>query len=248
MFVAGVVCPHPPLLLPPVAPQPEQHLGRLRDACTRAVADLLAARPDVVVCVGEGPEPGRYDDSDGGTLRDFGVAVHAGGDGDALPLALTVGAWLLDDAGWTGPRRYVALPQETTPDDCVAAGASVAAADLRVAVLALGDGSARHSTSAPGYLDERAEPFDREVGRALGAADLAWVAGGIPPLACAELWVAGRPAWQFLAGAARCTAPGAGLRACTHFDDAPFGVGYFVVTWSVAEAAVGAGRRPRTAG
>jgi hypothetical protein len=161
------------------------------------------------------------------------VDVRAGGaHSDALPLSCTVGAWLLDRAGWAGPRRYFVVPQETTGPDCVEMGKKVVGADLRLAVLAMGDGSARRSDRAPGYLDDRAEPFDRDVARALAGPDLRRLADGLPPIACAELWVQGRPAWQFLAGAATQTPQGTALAARLHYDAAPYGVGYFVVSWT----------------
>jgi hypothetical protein len=113
-------------------------------------------------------------------------------------------------------------------------GEKVAAADLRVGVLAMGDGSAKRSARAPGYLDERAGPFDAEVARALGEPDPSWLAHHLAPVACAELWVAGRPAWQFLAGAATQTPRATGIAARLHYDAAPYGVGYFVAGWAAA--------------
>jgi hypothetical protein len=235
VFVAGVVCPHPPLLFPEIAQRSSPALDELRTACAAALQSLLEARPDVVVCVGEGLQMRRYDEWHGGSMRAFGVDVRAGAPtSDALPPALTTGAWLLDRAGWSGPRRYVAMPRETTHDEAVDAGERLAAAQLRVGVLAVGDGSARRSTSAPGYLDERAEPFDTAVAQALGEPDPQWLADALPPLACAELWVSGRQAWQFLAGAAAMTPPGGTLQARLLYDAAPFGVGYFVAEWLVA--------------
>jgi hypothetical protein len=237
VFAAAACCPHPPLLHPALARHSDAALDELRATCLAAVSTLLAAAPDVVVCVGDGPEPQRYDDSDGGTLRGFGVDARAGGAAsDALPLALTLGAWLLDRAGWDGPRRYVALPQEMTPQRCTQAGQQAASADLRVGVLAMGDGSAKRSESAPGYLDERAAPFDAEVARALAAPDPRRLADGLPPIACAELWVAGRPAWQFLAGAASRAADDGALTARMRYDAAPYGVGYLVAEWTVGSA------------
>jgi hypothetical protein len=232
VFVAAAVCPQPPLLLPAVAQRAEHALHRLRSACTAAVTAMLEAGPDVVVCVGDGPELARYDESAGGTLCEFGVDAHTGGDTAELPLSLTIGAWLLDHVAWRAPRRYFAVPQETVPQECVGMGEKIAAADLRVGVLALGDGSAKRSTTAPGYLDERAAPFDAAVVRALGEPDLTWLAHRLPPLACAELWVAGRPAWQFLAGAATQTPADAHVKARMHYDAAPYGVGYFVADWT----------------
>jgi len=233
VFVSAAVCPQAPLLLPEIAQRSTHELERLRTACTAAVTAMLECGPDVVICVGEGPRLDSYDESAGGTLREFGVDVHAGGQTAELPLSLTVGAWLLDHVGWPSPRRYFAIPQERMPEECVEMGEKIAAADVRVGVLAMGDGSARRSTTAPGYLDERAGPFDTEVARALAGPDLTWLAQGLPPLACAELWVAGRPAWQFLAGAATQKTPGgAHVAARMRYDAAPFGVGYFVADWT----------------
>ncbi len=232
MFVAGVVCPHPPLLVPEVAQRTSPVLDDLRTACAHAVGRLLDEEPDVVVCVGEGLRLRRYDDSDGGTMRGFGVDIHAGGSSsEDLAPALTIGAWLLDRAGWSGPRRYVALPRETTPDEAVETGRSLAAAELRVGILAMGDGSARRSPSAPGHLDDRAEPFDAAVAQALAGPEPQWLAHALPPLACAELWVGGRQAWQFLSGAASQTPQGTTLQARLYYNAAPYGVGYFVATW-----------------
>jgi hypothetical protein len=235
VFVSAAVCPHPPLLVPEVAQQPAAELDDLRRACDEAVAAMLGALPEVVVVAGDGPQMHRYDETDGGTLRGLGVDVRAGGAGsDALPLAHTLGAWLLDRAGWTGPRRYLALPRETTPAQCVETGQKTAAAGLRVAVLAMGDGTARRSEQAPGYLDGRAAPLDAEIARALAGPDLAWLGENPPPVACADLWVAGRQAWQFLAGAASQVEGGEPVDASVGYDAAPYGVGYFVATWATA--------------
>jgi hypothetical protein len=232
VFAAAAVCPQPPLMVPAVAQRSAHELDRLRTVCTAAVTAMLESAPDVVVCVGDGPQLSTYDESAGGTLREYGVDTCAGGATGELPLALTIGAWLLDRVAWRGPRRYFAIPQETTPEECVEMGEKVAGADLRLGVLAMGDGSAKRSTTAPGYLDARAGPFDSEVARALAAPDLTWLAQGLTPLACAELWVAGRPAWQFLAGAAAQTERGTRLEARMHYDAAPYGVGYFVADWT----------------
>ena len=85
-------------------------------------------------------------------------------------------------------------------DDCLTLGTRIAARAPRVALLAMGDGTARRSTSAPGYLDERAEPFDAAVEHAFRDGDLPALAALDPALA-ADLLAAGRPAWQVLAGA-----------------------------------------------
>jgi hypothetical protein len=104
----------------------------------------------------------------------------------------------------------------------------------------MGDGSARRSVSAPGYLDERAAPFDAGVERAVRDADLAALAALDPGLA-ADLMAVGRPAWQVLAAALSAVGhrddpgvadglPPGPLRTEVLYSDAPFGVGYLVAT------------------
>src|SRR5687768_11942336 len=112
--------------------------------------------PDRVVIVGTGPLPEPVDELSGGTLAGHGVDVRAGGDDVVLPLSLTIGAWLLDQAGWDGPRTYTTTSVPT---------------DDRAALLVMAGGSARRSLKAPGYLDERAEAHDAAIGAALAGGD-----------------------------------------------------------------------------
>ena len=95
-------------------------------------------------------------------------------------------------------------------------------------LLAMGDGSACRTLKAPGYLDPRAEPFDRAVTKALADADTEALLALDPALA-AELMVAGRAPWQVLAGAA-----GGRYRGEVLYDEAPYGVQYAVATWLTA--------------
>jgi len=106
-------------------------------------------------------------------------------------------------------------------------------ADLRKAVdeaiawlgdgkLVVANGSAKRTEKAPGHFDERAEAFDEALGAALRAGDLA----GLDLSLADELWadVAGLDAL-------------AGLRATdvqVDYDDAPYGVQYWVVRWQCA--------------
>jgi hypothetical protein len=233
-LVAAAVCPHPPLLIPSVG------LGidvPARTAAQTAVAQLVATEPDRVVLVGTGSEQVSYGPADFGSLAGFGVdevvPLGPGTCGAAvLPLSITVGAWLLGGTRWTGNREAVALPDSLSADDASALGAEIAELDERVAILCLGDGSARRSDKAPGWFDPRAEPFDRTVATALAEADLAALRGLDPELA-AELLVAGRASWQVLAGAAA----GKRLSGTLSYDEAPFGVGYFVAGWAPAARA-----------
>jgi hypothetical protein len=234
-------------------------LDDLRAACDEAVAGLLAARPDRLITVGSGSRTFGVDGA-AGSFAPYGVRVPVASFGprdhaavSGLPLSLTVGAWLLERARRaeatgrraeaTGRRaEAVARRAEaacvgqsvaaTLPSpECAALGAELGASAERVALLVMGDGSACRGDRAPGYADPRAEPYDDAVAAALRDAD--------PPALLAldeklsgELMVAGRPAWQVLAGAAL-----AGHRTwhgALSYASAPYGVCYFVATWRPA--------------
>lgn len=233
MLVAAAVCPHPPTLVPAMAGGAAGELDSLRAVCLDAVRRLCTFDADIVV-VGGGSTAGEWDGTAGGSLRTFGVDVAFGGGDPVLPLSLTVGAYLLDEVRWPHQRRrYVAVTDATSPDDCAAIGADLAHGDRPLTALVMGDGSAKRTTTSPGYVDYRAIGYDRDVLAALEGVDVDALLGLQPRLA-GELWVAGRPAWQLLAGAARAAhAGGASVQTQVRFDDAPFGVGYAVVDWTV---------------
>ncbi|MFF0789043.1 class III extradiol dioxygenase subunit B-like domain-containing protein [Streptomyces spiralis] len=243
MLVAAAVCPCPPLLVPAVAAGAAPELDALRAACTDALGVLAVARPDLLMVVGPAEKSGRGPHPEGtrGSFRGFGVDldVRLGGPTDAetptgpasereLPPSLAVAAWLLERTGWSdAPIEGLGVGEPLAPERCIAAGRDIAARADRVALLVMGDASACRSLRAPGYLDERAEPFDAEVARALAAADVAALTALDAELAY-ELKAAGRAPWQVLAGAAE----GAGLSGTLLHDSAPYGVGYLVATWS----------------
>jgi hypothetical protein len=217
-------CPAPPLLLPEVEGSATAETTALRRGCAEAVNGMLAVVPEVVVVVADGVPPGvRFGPGDGGDLRRFGVDVQipfAGRlrpGGRAVPLAHTLGARLLDDAGFAGARVGVG------PADL---GQLVRDLPGPVGVLAMGDGSARRTGKAPGYLDEAAVPFDDEVARALAGGDAAALAA-LDPADGARLLAAGVPTWLAV-GAALA---GLAVTAHLHLDAAPFGVGYFAADW-----------------
>lgn len=248
MLVAAAVCPCPPLLVPEVAAGAAPDLDGLRAACADAVGVLAASRPDRLVVVGPAAEPrsGEFEQGSPGSFREFGVPVDvtlgpAAPASDAsfsdapasdvtglrvLPPSLAVAGWLL--RGWSGAPVYgLGVAEHLAAEACVARGQELGRADGRVALLVMGDGSACRTVKAPGYLDERAEPFDTAVAAALGAADHSALAGLDAGLA-AELKAAGRAPWQILAGAAES----AGLTGELLHEAVPYGVAYFVATWT----------------
>jgi len=241
MLVAAAVCPCPPLLVPDVAAGAAPELAAARAACTDALGVLAAARPDRLVVVGPAEQSGRGPHPEGtrGSFRGFGVDldVRLGGDGHEdggaasereLPPSLAVAAWLLERTGWSdAPIEGLGVGEPLEAERCIQTGRDIVAQADRVALLVMGDASACRTLKAPGYLDERAAPFDAEVARALGAADVAALKVLDAELAY-ELKASGRAPWQVLAGAAE----GADLGGALLYEDAPYGVGYLVATWS----------------
>jgi len=241
MLIAAAVCPHPPLLIPEATGSPgaaDAELGRLRTACHQAVAALLAERPDLIAVVGGAPLTVEYPPHAPGRLHDYGVPFTVGDPGEpALPLSLTIGKWLLANhpvpqAAWWG------IASDAPPGDCLALGQKLALLAPWVALLALGDGPARRARAAPHAADPEAGRYDDQLAGALAAADPAALAA-LDPREDRPLEIAGRAAWQVLAGAA---GDGPGDEQSQHAFDAelryrgaPFEVSYVVASWRRAD-------------
>jgi hypothetical protein len=90
--------------------------------------------------------------------------------------------------------------------------------------LVMGNGSARRTDASPGPYDARAVPFDDELGRALRAGDTEALAGIDRDLA-RELWAT----TDAISDVARLSSL---FRPQVDFDDAPFGVQYWVMRWT----------------
>jgi hypothetical protein len=248
MLIAGAVCPHPPLLIPAAlgaaASAPPAEVAKVADAALRAVGALAAARPDLIVVVGGGPASQDFDAGAAGSLHGFGVPVTVGTGEPVLPLSLTVGRWLLEQAGLAGDSRerasrgkpfpavaFQAVSEDTAPGVCLKLGAMLAERAPRVALLAMGDASARRAIGDPDAGDPAAQEYDEDVAEALAAADARWL-GALDPARDSELAVAGRAAWQVLAGAAG----GQRLQGRLLCMTAPYGVTYLVASWEEPQA------------
>jgi hypothetical protein len=208
-------------------------LEPLRSACHAAVS-TVGRRADRLVLLGSAATSAFHSPLARGSLQGYGVAVdvHLGspacGGSVELPLSLTIGAWLVAEAMG---ERSEAVGFSVGPGFA----ASRAALDLlalaeteRLGLIVMGDGTARRSTSAPGYLDARAEPYDAAIEAALREGDGDALAALDEPLG-ADLLAAGVPAWR----AAGALLAGGEYDADLLYAQAPFGVGYFVAQWTV---------------
>lgn len=225
MITSAALCPSTPLLCRPLSGQ-RAVLPELRAACSHAVGRLLEDEPEVIVVVGPASATGAWDPASRLNPAVFAPAIAATGAGSP-PLALGVGAMLLDQAGYGGRRRLQAVGHDEPASTCVRLGAGLGDSGARTALLVVGDGSARRSLKAPGYLDARAAGFDAEVVRAVRAGDLDALRRLDAALA-RDLMANGRPAWQVLAGALGSRAPAGEIL----YADDPFGVAYLVACLS----------------
>jgi hypothetical protein len=231
VITAAAFCPHPPRLVPEVAQAATAELADLRAACRQAIRRVAASGAPIVV-LGAGERWAFHPANARGSLAGYGVAVEVALGSDKagpveLPLSLTIGAWLLRDA--LGP-ECGAVGYSVTSDAGAGAVIGAPGGGDRFALLVMGDGSARRSTSAPGYLDPRAAGYDAAVAAALtsGAGHRLGAAARDTALGT-QLLVAGGPAWAVAAGLLEADVP---YDAELLYDGAPFGVGYFVAVWT----------------
>ena len=228
MISAVAFCPHPPLLVPEVARAAAPELDDLRAACRAAISRAATANRPIVL-LGSAEVPAAYDARARGSFAGYGVNLEVGlgtaaADGPLeLPLPLTVGAWLLCDA--LGPDNGAVAFSVTGEVPPQVAGLATGPDD--VALVVLGDGSARRTLKAPGYLDERAEPFDAELVAALRGGRPEALAG-LDPLLGADLLAAGVPVWRTVGVLLAGTRWDAELL----YDAAPYGVEYAVAVWT----------------
>jgi hypothetical protein len=230
---AVAFCPQTPLLVPELATGAADELAQLRAACLVAVSQLPAPGRRLVL-LGSGESSRSHSPLARGTLAGYGapIEVQLGdtgcGGGLELPLSLTIGARLVSDA--LGARSG-AIGFSVGPDGFAgpAAAELLALAEAEdLALLVMGDGSARRAPTAPGYVDPRAVPFDDAVIAAMRAGDAAALAALDPELGAALL-AAGVPAWR----AAGRLLDGASYDAEVSYADDPYGVGYAVARWTL---------------
>jgi hypothetical protein len=208
--------PSTPLLVPDLAgPAPgEPDVFR---AATREVVDaVLACDPDRVVVVASCPPPNLNGANPIWDFSGFGLPRPDVLGTWPLPWQLGLGAWLLDDRGWGGPREYV--------------GALSSAADLgggRTAYLAVGDGSVYFADQPPDGSEPDREAFDTGAACAVADGDVALLAK-VAAMTSAAIGANGPAVWRYVTAAV-----GDATVATSRlgYDAAPFGVRYLAGWW-----------------
>src|ERR1022692_5091803 len=130
MIIAAALCPSPPLLVRELTGT-DPVVADLRDACATGVHAWLAARPDVIVVVGPGPDTTAWPADSRLNIAAFGGRPFQPADARAqaappaghpvspagnaaraaparpgsVPLAVGLGGYLLDHPRDTGPLR-----------------------------------------------------------------------------------------------------------------------------------------------
>jgi hypothetical protein len=219
---AAALCPGPPLLIRELSGA-DASAAALREACGLAVAGLVATQPDLVAVVGAADRTTNWPSAARPDLASFGAPLPR--PTIPAPLSVGLGALLLDQIGYRGPQRLQTLDTAATAMACREVAEELEAAGDRVGLLIVADGSARRTLKAPGYLDERAGPYDAAVQEAIASGELAALRALDPELA-RELMASGWAALQVLAAAFADDRP----HTTIHYADAPFGVGYVVAT------------------
>jgi len=226
VLAAIALTPTGPVLIPELAGAAAAEVAGLRTASVAAAASL----PQLWIAVGVGPADEVIGPQARGTFAGYGADVpvalspRAGSLVAELPLCALFGAWL---RGQANPAAVMQVRVYATDHDgpaAVAFGrqlrAEIDGIAEPVGVLVLADGATALSPTAPGGHDADAESAQTALDSALSRGDAAALAG-LPS------WIAGRVAYQVLAGLA-----GPGPWAATELArGAPFGVGYYVGTW-----------------
>lgn len=226
VLAAIAVTPSAPVLVPELAGAATGEVADLA-AATRAAAATL---PDRWVAIGAGPAAQVIRPGTRGTFAGYGVDLPVALSPDAppqitpLPLCALMAAWLREQANPRAAVEVRVYPSGLDPDAALARGrelrAAVDAVAEPVGVLVVADGANTLTPAAPGGYDPESEPVQEALDRALATGDAA-------ALTRLPDGVVGRVAYQVLAGLAPQP-----VGAVELAREAPYGVGYFVGTWS----------------
>jgi hypothetical protein len=226
VLTAIALTPTAPVLIPELAGAAADDVAEFRDTALTAAATL----PDRWIAVGVGADDLLIEPDSRGTFAGFGadvpvtLAPGAVRELRPLPLCALIAGWLRGQVRPQAVVRVQVFRADLDAESAIARGrelrAELDALPEPVGVLVLADGANTLTQSAPGGFD----PAARDVQTGL---DDALAAGTPDRLAGLPDGVIGRVAYQVLAGLAPAPRAAAEL-----VRGAPYGVGYFVGTWT----------------
>ncbi|BBY48173.1 hypothetical protein MARA_16410 [Mycolicibacterium arabiense] len=224
MLSAIAVIPSAPVMVTELAAGAAEELTDLRTA----VLGAAAALPDRWVVIGAGRDAEAIGPESVGTFAGYGVDVRvalapgAESAPRALPLCALIAGWVRGCANPAATVEVRVFADDLEPDAAAAAGralrAEIDAMAADVGVLVVADGANTLTPTAPGGYDPASLPGQEALDDALATGDVT---------ALARL---GRVAHQVLAGLAGPRP----VAAQERYRGAPYGVGYFVGTWTPA--------------
>lgn len=227
MLAAIALIPSAPVLVPELAGAAAAEVAQFHASALAAVAVL----PDRWIVIGVGPADQIIEPATRGTFAGYGVDVPVALSADApqfitdLPLCALIAGWL---RGLTNPAARVQVRVYAADHDVDTAlargralGAAIEEAGDPIGVLVVADGANTLTQGAPGGYDPDAGPVQ-------AALDDALASGNAAALTRLPNGIIGRVAYQVLAGLAEPNPHGANELV----RGAPYGVGYFVGTWT----------------
>jgi hypothetical protein len=227
VLAAIALTPSAPVLVPELAGAAAAEVAEFHDAVIAAAATL----PDRWIAIGVGQTDQTFEPATRGTFAGYGIDVPVTLSADApdavtdLPLCALIAGWLRGQANPAARLEVRVYSPDHDVDAALARGRALRdaineAADP-IGVLVVADGANTLTQSAPGGYDPDSEPVQFALDDALAT-------GNAVALTRLPNGVIGRVAYQVLAG---LTEPKP--RAAKGFvRGAPYGVGYFVGTWT----------------
>lgn len=157
MSITGIaLVPASPMLIPGMTgqtPPPDE----VRRPALLAIGEMLNAQPEIVIVIAEGPRDEVFEDHTSLHLHRLGGMRDDPSNARSLPIALAIGAALLQDAGWSGPMECHSVGTNASTF-----AKRIASDPRNVGLLLLANGSACSSVAAPGSLHPEAHHFNTD--------------------------------------------------------------------------------------
>jgi hypothetical protein len=227
VLAAIALTPSAPVLVPELAGAAAAEVAEFHDAAIAAAATL----PNRWIAIGVGQTDQIFEPATRGTFAGYGVDVPVTLSADApqvitdLPLCALIAGWLRGQSNAAARVQVRVYAADHDVDAALARGRALRAAIDEAAdpigVLVVADGANTLTQSAPGGYDPDSEPLQTALDDALAT-------GNAVALTRLPNGTIGRAAYQVLAGLIEPKP----LAAKEFLRGAPYGVGYFVGTWT----------------